>query len=170
MKAAHFGWCGPTRWRSWRGRGRCPNYSEGPVMAIELPDARLLSDEVLDALRLRALRARERGFTEADSADLLGVARETVCRWWSAYGSGGVQALPQPRHGRPLGSGRFLSDDQAAHIQDILDHRQPKAFVIACPLVDAPGGGHADPAGVRCPAGAPHRRRLPAALGVHAPT
>ena len=38
-------------------------------MAIELPDARLLSDEVLDALRLRALRARERGLTEADIAD-----------------------------------------------------------------------------------------------------
>ena len=103
-------------------------------MAIELPDARLLSDEVLDALRLRAFRARERGFTEADIADLLGVARETVCRWWSAYSNGGVQALPQPRHGRPLGSGRFLSDDQAAHIQDILDHRQPKAFGIASPL------------------------------------
>ncbi len=103
-------------------------------MAIELPDARLLSDEVLDALRLRALRARERGFTEADIADLLGVARETVCRWWSAYGSGGLQALPQPRSGRPLGSGRLLSDDQATHIQDVLDHRQPKDFDIACPL------------------------------------
>src|SRR5581483_10772198 len=103
-------------------------------MAIELPDARLLSDEVLDALRLRALRARERGFTEADIADLLGVARETVCRWWSAYGHGGLQALPQPRLGRPLGSGRFLRDDQATHIQAILDRRQPKEFGIASPL------------------------------------
>ena len=46
-------------------------------MAIELPDARLLSDEVLDALRLRALRARERGLTEADIADQhFGLARE----------------------------------------------------------------------------------------------
>ena len=38
-------------------------------MAIELPDARMLSDEVLEALRLRALRGRELGFTEADIAD-----------------------------------------------------------------------------------------------------
>ena len=103
-------------------------------MPIELPDARLLSDEVLNALRLRALRARERGFTEADIADLLGVARETVSRWCAAYDSGGLQALPRPRHGRPPGSGRLLSDDQAAHIQDLLDHRQPKEFGIACPL------------------------------------
>jgi orotate phosphoribosyltransferase-like protein len=38
----------------------------------------------LDALRLRALRGCERGFTEAEVADLLGVCRETVCRWWPA--------------------------------------------------------------------------------------
>src|SRR5258707_11582435 len=89
-----------------RGSGCWPSSSaEGPAMAIELPDARFLSDEVLDALRLRALRARERGLTEADIADFLGVARETVCRWWSAYVIGGLQALPQTPHGRPRGSG-----------------------------------------------------------------
>jgi transposase len=103
-------------------------------MAIELPDARLESDEVLEALRLRALRARERGLPEVEIADLLGVARETVCRWWSAYCRGGLQALPQPRDGRPLGSGRLLTDDQAAHIQTLLDEHQPKEFGIACPL------------------------------------
>ena len=51
-------------------------------MAISLPDARLLSDDVLQALRLRALRGCELGFTEADVADLLGGSRETVSRWW----------------------------------------------------------------------------------------
>ena len=53
-------------------------------MAITLPDARELSDEILEALRLRALHGCELGFTEAEMADLLGVRRETVCRWWSA--------------------------------------------------------------------------------------
>lgn len=33
-------------------------------MVISLPDARQLSDEVLQALRLRALRGCELGFTE----------------------------------------------------------------------------------------------------------
>jgi predicted transcriptional regulator len=63
-------------------------------MPIQLPDGRLLSDEVLDALRLRALRGRELGFTETDLADLLGVTRETVSRWWAAYCTGGTDALP----------------------------------------------------------------------------
>lgn len=103
-------------------------------MAISLPDARLVSDEVLQALRLRALRGCELGFTEADIADLLGVAPETVCRWWSAYTSGGLEALPHERSGRPCGSGRFLSDAQAQHIQELLDHNTPTALGIASPL------------------------------------
>ena len=49
-----------------------------------MPDTRALSDEVREALRLRALRGCERGFTEPDVADLLGVCRETVSRWWAA--------------------------------------------------------------------------------------
>jgi hypothetical protein len=49
-------------------------------MAICLSDARQLSDEVLEALRLRVLHGCELGFTEADVAELLGVSPETVSR------------------------------------------------------------------------------------------
>jgi transposase len=103
-------------------------------MAIVLPDARQLSDEVLQALRLRALHGCELGMSETEVADLLGVARETVCRWWMAYMDDGLDALPQDRTGRPLGSGRTLSDDQAAHLQDLIDHNTPEKLGIAAPL------------------------------------
>jgi transposase len=103
-------------------------------MAIELPDARTLSDEVLQALRLRALRGCEWGFSESDVAELLGVARETVSRWWSAYANGGVQALPDERSGRPIGSGRTLNDEQATHLQELLDANTPGKLGIASPL------------------------------------
>src|SRR4051812_27830596 len=103
-------------------------------MAIELPDARTLSDEVLQALRLRALHGCECGFSETEVADLLGVARETVSRWWSAYTKGGVEALPDERSGRPVGSGRTLNDEQAAHIQALLDENPPSKLGIASPL------------------------------------
>ena len=46
-------------------------------MAVTLPDARQLSDEVLEALRLRALRGCEMDLTEAEIAEILGVSRET---------------------------------------------------------------------------------------------
>lgn len=103
-------------------------------MAILLPDARELSDDVLEALRLRALRGCELGLTEVQVADLLGLARETVCRWWSAYADHGVAALPHRRSGRPVGSGRALSDAQAQHLQRLLRAHQPEELSIAAPL------------------------------------
>jgi transposase len=103
-------------------------------MAISLPDARQLPDEVLEALRLRALRGCELGFAHADLADLLGVSPETVSRWWTAYTRQGLDALPHERTGRPVGSGRLLSDEQARHIQRLIDSRCPEALGIAGPL------------------------------------
>ena len=103
-------------------------------MAISLPDARELSDDVLEALRLRALRGCELGLPEVHVAEVLGVARETVCRWWSAYAEHGVPALPQRRTGRPMGSGRVLADAQAEHLQQLLRTHQPEELGIAAPL------------------------------------
>src|SRR5215469_13234314 len=105
--------------------------TEVAVMAIHLPDARELSDEVLEALRLRALRGCELDLSEVQVAELLGVARETVCRWWSAYADHGVTALPQRRSGRPLGSGRLLAEAQAEHLQRLLRTHQPEELGIA---------------------------------------
>ena len=103
-------------------------------MAIALRDGRLLSDEALEVLRLRALRGVELGFTEADMADVLGVTRDTVCRWWTAYASGGVEALPHDRSGRPLGSGRLLSDEQASRIRSLIDKNTPEQLGIPSAL------------------------------------
>lgn len=103
-------------------------------MAIALPDARQLSDEVLEALRLRALRGCELGFSEAAIAEMLGVRPETICRWWSAYRQGGVAELPQDRTGRPPGSGSALSAAQAQQVQALLRTHQPEELGIAAPL------------------------------------
>ncbi len=103
-------------------------------MALSLPDARQLSDEVLEALRLRAVHGLELGFTEVDIADLLGVSQETVSRWWTAYASGGRDAIPSARTGRPVGTGRTLSDEPARSIQDQIDHQSPEELGIPSPL------------------------------------
>jgi transposase len=114
---------------------RCPfRLDEEIIMAILLPDARELPDAVLDALRLRAVRGCELGFTEADVAALLGVCRETVSRWWAAYARDGLEALPHDRTGRPAGTGRTLSDRQAQQIQQQLDAHSPEDLGIPAPL------------------------------------
>jgi transposase len=99
-------------------------------MSIQLPDARQLSDEALQALRLRALRGIELGYSELELADLLGVCHETISRWWTAYRADGLPALPGGRTGRPLGSGRFLSGQQAERIKARIDFHSPEEVGI----------------------------------------
>src|SRR5215469_8131063 len=103
-------------------------------MAITLPDTRSLSDEILEALRLRALRGCEMGLAHTDVAEMLGVRAETVSRWWTVYSGQGLDAVPQERTGRPLGSGRTLTDEQAAHLQELIDSKSPDELGIAAPL------------------------------------
>jgi transposase len=107
---------------------------EHGIMALLLPDARQLSDEVLEALRLRALRGCQIGYAEAEVADLLGVCRETVSRWWAAFAAGGLDAVPHDRTGRPRGSGRSLDDEQAQRLQRLIDENAPEKLGISSPL------------------------------------
>lgn len=95
-------------------------------MSIELPDARELSDDTLQQLRLRALRGIELGYSEVELAELLGVSNVTISRWWTAYQDQGLDSLPAERTGRPLGSGRFLSDEQARRIRTQIDLHSPR--------------------------------------------
>jgi transposase len=103
-------------------------------MAIELTDTRALSDEVLEAFRLRALAAHEAGFSETTIAVILGVRQETVSRWWTAYQRDGLDGLPHERTGRPVGSGRWLSAEQEQQLQKHLLEHAPEAEGIPAVL------------------------------------
>jgi len=100
-------------------------------MAIELPDGRRKSNDVLEALRLRAVHARELGYTVIDIAAILGVREETVSRWCSQYDRGGREALAGDRTGRPIGSGRLLTREQEQCIQLVIETQGPQELKIA---------------------------------------
>jgi transposase len=103
-------------------------------MAIELPDGRRESNEVLDALRSRAIHARESGYAVVDIAAILGVRQETVSRWCSKYVRGGKEALPGDRTGRPVGSGRLLNSEQEQGIRQAVETRSPQELKIPSAL------------------------------------
>jgi len=103
-------------------------------MAVELPDGRCESNEVLEALRLRAVHARELGYAVTDIAAILGVREETVSRWCSRYGRGGREALPGDRTGRPIGSGRLLDEGQEQGIREAIETRTPQELEIPSAL------------------------------------
>ena len=90
-------------------------------MAIDVPNGRQESNEVLEALRLRALHARELGYSLATIAAILGVHEETVSRWWTTFEKAGPEALPGDRTGRPIGSGRLLTEEQEQVLQQLMD-------------------------------------------------
>jgi transposase len=103
-------------------------------MAIELPDGRHQSDDVLNALRLRAVHARQRGYPVVDIAAILGVREETVSRWCSRYNRGGQEALPGDRTGRPIGSGRLLTREQEQSVQQVIETKSPQELEIPSAL------------------------------------
>jgi transposase len=103
-------------------------------MAIELPDGRSESNDVLEALRLRAVHARQLGYAVADIAAILGVREETVSRWCSRYEHGGSEALPGERTGRPIGSGRRLTQEQEQALQQRIETKSPQESGIASAL------------------------------------
>src|SRR3954452_4034994 len=107
-------------------------------MAIELPDGRCESNDVLDALRLRAVHARGLGYAVVDIAAILGVREETVSRWCSRYDRGGREALPGDRIGRPIGSGRLLDEGQEQGIREAIEAKTPQQLGIASALWTRP--------------------------------
>ena len=94
-------------------------------MAIELPDGRCESNDVPEALRLRAVHARELGYAVVDIAAILGVREVTVSRWCSRYDRGGQEALPGDRTGRPVGPGRLLAGEQEQCVRQLIETRSP---------------------------------------------
>src|SRR5512135_683693 len=122
-----------------RGAIPCPAVGGWPrvgnyPMAIELPDGRCESNEVLEALRLRAVHARELGYAVIDIAAVLGVREETISRWCSRYDRGGREALPGDRIGRPIGSGRLLDREQEQGIRQALETKTPQELEIPSAL------------------------------------
>ena len=103
-------------------------------MPLELPDTRSETDEVIDALRRRAVRARALGYPVEAIADVLGVRAESVYRWSTTFEEGGLDALPQRRSGRPIGSGRRLTAEQEQQLQQQIEERCPDELGIAAAL------------------------------------
>ena len=103
-------------------------------MGVELPDGRSMSNDVLEALRVRAVHARDLGYASVDIAAILGVREETISRWWTQYERGGTEALPGARTGRPVGSGRRLDAQADQSIQELIDSKTPEELGISSAL------------------------------------
>lgn len=85
-------------------------------MKIERNDARKVDRKTLQFLRNRAIKLRESGHSNKETAEILGVAAETTSRWYSSYKKSGKKAIKVKQVGRPKNTGKTLTDEQERQI------------------------------------------------------
>jgi len=87
-------------------------------------DARSLSPEAQEFIRLRVVRAILDGMKQVEAVRVFGVSRAAIGKWMARYRQGGLKALRARRRGRPKGHGR-LKGWQAAQIVRTITDRTP---------------------------------------------
>jgi len=95
-------------------------------MKIEKSDARKVNQETLQYLRNRAIKLRETGKSNKETAEVLGVAAETTSRWYSIYKKDGKKAIKVKKTGRPKNVGKTLSDEQETRIIRMIIDKNPR--------------------------------------------
>jgi transposase len=92
---------------------------------MEDRDARSLSQEAQEEIRMRAVSMVRGGMTQTEVARLLGVTRQHVCAWCKRYDAGGVNALKKQKRGIRFGMNRKLTPEQESDIQKTLVDKTP---------------------------------------------
>ncbi len=67
-------------------------------------DARSLSPDTQEAIRLLAVKAVAGGMKQSEAAVLFGVSYRAMSKWMKAYRQGGLESIRARRQGRPKGS------------------------------------------------------------------
>jgi transposase len=93
---------------------------------MELVDARKLSQDAQESLRLRAVKAViDEGMSQKEVARLMGVARGVVNKWVMKYRRKGAESLLKKRRGRRSEDMKALKPHQCATIVTMITDRCP---------------------------------------------
>src|ERR1019366_4173005 len=93
---------------------------------MELIDARKLSQDAQEALRLRAIKmVLDDGKTRTEVAKLIGVSRYSVNCWVAKYQEGGKIAVSKKKRGRRSLDMKLLQPHQCAIIVNLITDRCP---------------------------------------------
>lgn len=93
-------------------------------------DARRLSAKAQEQLRKQAVRLKSKGKSFVEIAEIVGVHRNTVSRWWSAYCDGGADTLKSRPRGLQKGLYRKLTPEQETLIQKLITGKTPDQFKL----------------------------------------
>ena len=101
---------------------------------MEKQDARTLTPEAQEQLRMQAVRLRKQGMTYKKISEITGANRNSVSVWCRQYKAEGVSAIKSKRRGIKTGMNRTLSPDQEADIQRCIIDKTPDQLKLAFAL------------------------------------
>ncbi|MHB2001651.1 MAG: IS630 family transposase [Solirubrobacteraceae bacterium] len=93
-------------------------------------DARSLSQDAQEALRVRGVKLLQQGYTQAEVAEVCGVHVRQVQRWASRFRRGGWKALEKRKRGRSSESQMTLSAAQQAKLVEAIKSKSPEQLRI----------------------------------------
>jgi transposase len=93
-------------------------------------DARSLSQDAQEALRVRGVKMLEAGWTQVQVAEALGVGERQVRRWRVRFRRGGWEALAKGRRGRRPGEQEALSAAEQQRIVEAIRSKHPDQLRI----------------------------------------
>ena len=99
-------------------------------MAEPERDARSLSQDAQETLRVRGVKLLLEGWTQAAVAEALGVGERQVRRWRKRYERGGWKALAKRKRGRGSESQMTLSAAQQARLVSAIKSAHPDQLRI----------------------------------------
>jgi len=100
------------------------------VADSDITDARALSQDAQEALRIRGVKMLEAGFTQVQVAQALGVGERQVRRWQKRFRRGGWKALEKRTRGRRPGEQEALTAAQQQRIVEAIRSKNPDQLRI----------------------------------------
>ncbi len=100
------------------------------ILGCPISDARSLSQDAQEALRVRGVKMLEEGWTQTQVAEALGVGERQVRRWQKRFRRGGWKALAKRRRGRHPGEQEALTASQQQRIVEAIRSKNPDQLRI----------------------------------------
>ncbi len=92
---------------------------------MEKIDARTHNQQTQYELRKQVVRLRKRGFSNKETAELVGISVAHASTIWSKYSRDGIEAIKPGKRGRRHGTQRVLDADQETAVRNMLVDKAP---------------------------------------------
>ncbi|MEW6171212.1 MAG: IS630 family transposase [Candidatus Omnitrophota bacterium] len=92
-------------------------------------DSRSLSTQAQEAIRIKAIQAVLAGSKQTEVAEMFGVTRQAVGKWYKKYKEEGIKSLKAKKQGKPKSEGK-LKPWQCAQIAKIVIDRNPEQLKL----------------------------------------